>query len=442
MSPLLTGEKFKLTRESIEARCKPPQTGYKLYWDSELRNFGVRVTSAAVRSYIVQRRVNGKERRITLARCDLWPPEKARNEARGYLGDFARGKDPQEERANKRAASEARGHTLASLMQVYADHLKARGKPRSAKDVEYAVKTHLTAAHPRIAKTPAREVARRDVAAIVRKLAEAGKLRRAAMLRSYIMAAYNLALRAESDPSAPSSLLAYRVETSPVVGVATVGGSNVARDRRLSDDELKHFLGALDEYKGVAGDVLRLALLAGGQRPQQVARLTVADVDKDGFIRLLDAKGRRAQVREHFVPLAEQGKALALKLAQQAKDAGFSLLFTSDGKKPVRIETVGAAVAEIAAQMVKDKNAAELFQARDLRRTAETRLAALGISRDLRSQLLSHGISGIQAKHYDRHDYADEKRRALVAWEKHLADVRAGKTGKGGKVTSIRRKRA
>ena len=53
-------------------------------------------------------------------------------------------------------------------------------------------------------------------------------------------------------------------------------------------------------------------------------------------------------------------------------------------------------------------------------------LAALGIHRDVRAQLLSHGLGGVQERHYDRHSYADEKEAALVAWQARLRDVRAG----------------
>ena len=53
---------------------------------------------------------------------------------------------------------------------------------------------------------------------------------------------------------------------------------------------------------------------------------------------------------------------------------------------------------------------------RDLRRTAETHMAALGISSDVRAQIQSHGLGGIQARHYDRHDYMPEKRAALEKW--------------------------
>ena len=52
----------------------------------------------------------------------------------------------------------------------------------------------------------------------------------------------------------------------------------------------------------------------------------------------------------------------------------------------------------------------------DIRRTAETLAASKGISRDVRAQIQSHGLSGVQARHYDKHDYREEKRRSLESW--------------------------
>ena len=43
----------------------------------------------------------------------------------------------------------------------------------------------------------------------------------------------------------------------------------------------------------------------------------------------------------------------------------------------------------------------------------DTLLASARISSDIRGRLQSHGISGVQARHYDGHDYMDEKRQAL-----------------------------
>ena len=53
------------------------------------------------------------------------------------------------------------------------------------------------------------------------------------------------------------------------------------------------------------------------------------------------------------------------------------------------------------------------FQAKRIRSGVETLLASARISSDIRGRLQSHGIAGVQARHYDGHDYMDEKRQAL-----------------------------
>jgi integrase len=52
----------------------------------------------------------------------------------------------------------------------------------------------------------------------------------------------------------------------------------------------------------------------------------------------------------------------------------------------------------------------------DLRRTVETRLAELRIPKEIRDRVLNHAASDVGSKHYNRHDYADEKREALNRW--------------------------
>lgn len=60
------------------------------------------------------------------------------------------------------------------------------------------------------------------------------------------------------------------------------------------------------------------------------------------------------------------------------------------------------------------------FGASDLRRTSETLLAGLRVSKDIRAELLSHGRTGVVSKHYDRHEYLPEKRQALAKWNRML----------------------
>jgi len=78
------------------------------------------------------------------------------------------------------------------------------------------------------------------------------------------------------------------------------------------------------------------------------------------------------------------------------------------------------------------------FQLRDLRRTAETMLAAEGVSKDIRAQIQSHGLGGVQDKHYDKHDYLPAKHAALTRWHARLKAIEEGRpTRSHGEVVDL-----
>jgi len=58
-----------------------------------------------------------------------------------------------------------------------------------------------------------------------------------------------------------------------------------------------------------------------------------------------------------------------------------------------------------------------------MRATIETHLASLGVNQERRAWLLSHGRSGVQAKHYDRWNYLPEKRGDLDRWARYLDEL-------------------
>jgi integrase len=152
-------------------------------------------------------------------------------------------------------------------------------------------------------------------------------------------------------------------------------------------------------------------------------------------ITLFDTKGARAQPRVHVVPLADQAMTILAELAIRAKELHSepninpAFLFTSDGKRPLRLETVSSLVNQTAAKMLQAQELRDGFELRDVRRTCETMLAATGVSTDIRAQIQSHGLGGIQARHYNRHNYMEEKRAELQKWERHIARLVSGAIG-------------
>ncbi len=142
---------------------------------------------------------------------------------------------------------------------------------------------------------------------------------------------------------------------------------------------------------------------------------------------LKDPKGRSGTARDHLVPLTKMALDVLEPLrAQNGRAIG---PFVTRGEQSLHPSTVSKVVTEVWKQLtVEDarsgvENPIPRFVFRDLRRTCETQLASLGVNLETRAQLLSHGRSGVQAKHYDRHTYIAEKRRALNKWAQHLTRV-------------------
>jgi integrase len=77
------------------------------------------------------------------------------------------------------------------------------------------------------------------------------------------------------------------------------------------------------------------------------------------------------------------------------------------------------------------------FTPHDLRRTAASHMASLGISRFTISRVLNHVEKSVTAT-YDRHSYDAEKRAALDAWAARLEEIIAGKKRADGKVVPLR----
>ncbi len=225
-------------------------------------------------------------------------------------------------------------------------------------------------------------------------------------------------------PDTARALTAFDIQVNPADRLPSLAQFSKALDRALTLPELHAFWRRLEAApEGPSRDALMACMCLGGQRPTQLLRLTPKQVDVSGAtVTLLDPKGRNrhANPRRHLLPILDDLMPVIRRRLEQAEDAE-SPMFSSNGRVPLRKETVALLVTEIAKAM---KKAGELergpFSMRDLRRTAETHMAALGISSDVRAQIQSHGLGGIQARHYDRHDYMPEKRAALEKWSRRF----------------------
>ncbi|WP_247894789.1 Arm DNA-binding domain-containing protein [Azospirillum argentinense] len=90
---------MKLTEKAIAALACEPGKRDRLVFDDAVPGLGVRVTSSGNRSFLVQYTgPGGVKRRMPLGRWGALSLEKARDVAKGVLGDVAKGADPAAER--------------------------------------------------------------------------------------------------------------------------------------------------------------------------------------------------------------------------------------------------------------------------------------------------------------------------------------------------------
>lgn len=235
------------------------------------------------------------------------------------------------------------------------------------------------------------------------------------MVRAYLHAAFAAAAKSDHDPRrAAHGRSAFRLQSNPVSVVPRQADFDRARDRVLSDEELKAYCIALRGRNDPVAAVLKVSLLLGGQRIVQLLRARWQDYDRDAStLTLHDAKGRGG-TRKHVLPVSAR---VAATIPSPHPDGG-DFIFSSGHKLPIHPSTVAVAVNVIAKSIYKT---GPKFAAGDARRSVETRMAAMGISKDHRAQVLSHGlVRGVQERHYDRHDYLPEKAAALALWERHL----------------------
>ncbi len=308
-------------------------------------------------------------------------------------------------------------YTLEALIVEYVGHL-IRGKKWSGPQVSRALSLHVVQEFPQLAHTPAREITGQQITEILRALTEEGKGRTAAKVRAYLRAAYALGLRAGTDPTAPQALVAFQITSNPVADVGALAQFNRTRDRALSEPELRIFWRYLRGQETVMSDVVQASLLLGGQRLAQLLRAKGADY-RDGVLTLYDAKGRRTQARVHALPVSPEAASILDRRVDEARVLGSEWLFTSAGQVPV----VENSVSHWVRDWVRGQAAVAPFSVGDLRRTCETLLASRGVNTDIRAQIQSHGLGGVQNRHYNRHDYMTEKREALTAWGAWLGSL-------------------
>lgn len=139
----------KLTKRTVDAARPKKKKGYHILWDDDLKGFGLVVTAAGTKTYVIQYRTlpgrAGRTRRLKLGRHGELTPKQAREMAEDALADVRRGKDPLRERREKLKAP-----TVEELAELYLErHAIPKNKASSVACARSMLKNHILPAFGR-----------------------------------------------------------------------------------------------------------------------------------------------------------------------------------------------------------------------------------------------------------------------------------------------------
>jgi integrase len=393
---------FKFTKRAVDALVAPTPSGKQtLYWDSELKGFGVLVSGATnSKTYIVNRRVGatGTNRRLTVGATNEKTLDEARDKAAHQLNELREGRDPKALR---------KAHNKITVQTALDDYLAARvtlrersrdsykraieglaeewlGKPILSITSEMVIEKHRKV-QKEIAAREAKRNAKNDEA---RRIPVTGHASADSLMRAFRAVwnlAYERARRADPNmPTLPSPVGALRQErawfTSP------------RRDTFVRADQLPDFYKAVCGLENRTGSDYVKLLLFTGLRRTEAAELHWDDVDFAARIIRLPAARTKSGVKLDL-PMTDFVRDLIVARRTLGKDGDF--VFSGNGRSK-HLEEPKSFFTGI------EKSCGVRVGAHDMRRTFITHATDVAISSLALKALVNHALGGDVTEGYAR----------------------------------------
>ncbi|MEO7208120.1 MAG: tyrosine-type recombinase/integrase [Steroidobacteraceae bacterium] len=212
------------------------------------------------------------------------------------------------------------------------------------------------------------------------------------------------------------------IEEAPRKRLSQPGGPEKSRDRALSDAELTALLASLDDVLRSPRMTRAIRILLGtAQRVGELAHARWSDIDFKAATWTIPKEISKNRT-ENVVPLSDYVLNEFQRLKAGAALRAQFVLPTDDGTASCDPKLITRCVARN--QRSFNKKGIAKFTPHDLRRTARTRMAALGIDEHIAERVLNHKIPGM-AGVYNMHKYAAEVRAALDKWATHIESLAA-----------------
>jgi integrase len=280
--------------DSVVKKLPPPTSGNVIIYDKDVKGFGVRVTKAGAKAFILNYRAAGRERRITIGSYPDWKVKAARDQAKALKRDIDLGADPMGDRHKQRTAA-----TVNELADRFETEHLAKRRAATVRDYGSILRLHI---RPRLGKMKVAELRHADVEKLHREVAKAAPYRanRSVAVLSKMLA---LAIKWEMRTDNP----ARGIEREP----------ENKRERFLTPAEIARLGEALAAHPETTScNAIRLLLLTGARKGETLSA-TWSQIDLDAAVWLKPAASTKTK-KDHRVPLSAPAMAL---LAGMRKDA-------------------------------------------------------------------------------------------------------------------------
>jgi integrase len=372
-------------------------------------------------SWAIRYRNDGRPRKHTIGSYPAYKLEAARKEASKHLRAVTEGRDPAAEKSTRKDLKlEVVNDALDDFVKR---HIETKNRASTIKE-----RTRLfdKEVRPRWGKRTMKSITRLEIIQVLDEVAERAPIvanRLLALLRKFFAWAVDRDI----------------IDSSPMAKKISPPGEERTRDRILNDEEIRLVWLASGKMGYPFGPLIRLLLLTG-QRRSEVAGWEWTELEIGGNNQLWVIPAERSKnKKEHFVPLTSLALTELQGIPKLKLDDGEQSLFLFTTTGTTHVTGYGKAKSTLDAEIMKiaKKEAAdrgedpervkelEPWTFHDLRRTAASGMARLGVAVHVVEAVLNHtsgSIKGVAAV-YNRYDYADEKRAALSGWANLLSQI-------------------